>query len=768
MKGFVVYPDYRIDENRASVLLYGRLENGESFLSVHLYKPYFYIRQKDLEPARQLDKKYTYEKTHLKNKEGEAVVKIILDIPADVPKLRKKFEDAEIICYEADIRFPYRFLMDKEILGSIDIDGEYVSGGRVDRVYLHPDIKPIYWEPQLKVLSLDIETMSDMQTVVCLSLWGKNYKKTFLLTDEPIENTIACKTEEELLEKFAQEVVSYDPDILTGWNVIDFDYKELRDRMKKYNIPFVLGRDESTSTLKLEDNFFRESKANFSGRVVLDGISVLGTSFIKLPDYKLDTAAKVILKDEKLLKFTGKKFEELERIYKEDKPTLAAYNLKDAELAYRILEESKALALTIKRSLITGMPLDRVDASIASFDSLYIREAHTKGFVVPTGKFGEKEERIKGGYVRESEPGIYDYILVFDFKSLYPSMMRTFNIDPLSYVESGKGKNLVEAPNGARFKNEDGVLPTLLERLWAEREQARKNKDELTRYAIKILMNSFFGVLASPACRFFSLDVANAITHFGQYLIKLTGERIEKMGYHVIYQDTDSNFVVSKAKNFEDAEKIGKKIEKEINAFYADFIKKEYKRESFLELNFEKTFIKFLMPRLRKEEAGAKKRYAGLWKKDGKETIQFTGLEAVRGDWTELAKKFQKELYDRVFHDKEITEYIKKFIQELKKGKYDELLVYRKSIRKELKEYTATTPPHVKAARLLPKLEGNVIEYIITEKGPEPIQHQKHKIDYEHYIGKQIKPIANSVLVFFNKSFDELLKGSKQVSLSDY
>ncbi len=773
MKGFIVYLDYKVDGDRASVVLYGRLENGESFLSIHPYKPYFYIRQKDLEIARTVDKKFEVEKVALKNKESEAVVKILVPIPAEVPKLRKKFSEAEIESYESDIRFPYRFLMDHDLLGNIDIDGEYLSSERIDRIYRDPEIKPVveYYPKNLKVLSFDIESGKGEEdaALYCIGLVCGNTKKVFVNTREPVEGGISCKDEETVLERFMAEVISLDPDIITGWNIIDFDLDYLNKKCRKYKIPFDLGRTPGRIKLKIEENFFRESKADVSGRLVLDGLNLLRMSFIKLPDYKLNTAAQHILGDQKLISTTGvDKYKEIDDLWHNDKKKLVAYNLKDAELVVGILEKSNVLNLTIKRSLLTGMPLDRVDASIASFDSLYIREAHKRGYVVPAAHFEEKEERIKGGYVRESEPGIYNYILVLDFKSLYPSMMRTFNIDPLSYRANGKGKNLIHAPNGAYFVNEDGVLPLILERLWAEREKSRKNKDELERYAIKILMNSFFGVLASPACRFFSMEVANAITHFGQFLIKLTAERIEKMGYHVIYQDTDSNFVLSKAKSLEDAEKIGKKIEKEINSFYDVFIKKEYKRKSYLELNFEKCFIKFLMPRLRNEEAGAKKRYAGMVMKDGKEEIQFTGLEAVRGDWTDLAKQYQEAIYDRVFHDKDITDYTKKFLLDLKKGKYDDKLVYRKSIRKDLKEYVKSTPPHVKAARKMDRLDGNVIEYIITEDGPEPIQKLKHKIDYDHYINKQIKPIAESVLIFFGKTFDELLKGSKQTGLGDF
>jgi DNA polymerase-2 len=383
------------------------------------------------------------------------------------------------------------------------------------------------------------------------------------------------------------------------------------------------------------------------------------------------------------------------------------------------------------------------------------------------------------------KPGLYHNVLVLDFKSLYPSIIKTFNIDPASFVtkeqikkEKLKEKDLIVSPNKAHFKNQEGILPSIIEKLHQAREKAKREKRELSSYAIKIIMNSFFGVLASPNCRYFSLDIANAITNFGQEILKLTKEQIEKLGYQVIYQDTDSCFVHTKLEK-EKAEKLGKEISEKIDKFYEDYVKKNYNRKSYLDLEFDKLFLALLMPSLRtqgkekeegenKEESqakGAKKRYAGLIEENNKETLEITGLEAIRGDWTDAAQEFQKELLMKVFKNENPSSFIKSFVKELKAGKLDKQLIYRKSIRKELKEYTKTTPPHVKAARKLEHLDSNIIEYYITLDGPEPIQKLKHKIDYEHYIDKQIKPIAKTILSTLGIDFESLLQGTKQKTL---
>ncbi len=580
---------------------------------------------------------------------------------------------------------------------------------------------------------------------------------------DKFEKVLIGMREEEMLEEFRKIIIDEDPDIITGWNLIDFDFSYLRDKFKEHDVSFTLGRTNQTCRIKLESNFFRDSKADFPGRVVLDGIHLLRMSFVNLDSYKLDDAAKAILKEKKLIEHRNKG-EVIDRLFKEDKKKLAEYNLNDARLVYRILEKTKVVQMNIEKSMLTGMPLDRVNASIASLDSLYLRALNKKGYAAPSGSFKVKEERIKGGYVMESKPGIYDFILVLDFKSLYPSIMRTFNVDPFSYVEGGKGKDLIVAPNGACFKNQEGIIGDIIKNLLIERDKARENKNELKRYAIKILLNSFFGVLANPNCRFFNLNVANAITHFGQEIIKLTAKKIEEESYEVIYSDTDSCFVLSKAKSLDEAEEIGKKLNVKLNKFFGNYVKEEFNRENYLELEYDKCFVRFLMPRIRGSETGAKKRYAGL-NSEGK--IEITGMEAIRGDWTELAKIFQKELLDRLFHKKEVKSYIKNFIDDIRKGKHDDLLIYRKGIRKDLGSYLVKSQ-HLKAALKLEDFKGNIIEYVITEDGPEPIQNQKHKLDYEHYIDKQIKPIADAILVFFDVNLGELLEGSKQIDLSSF
>ena len=743
MKGYIVDATYRTINEKVYVCLFGRSEKGEPFFTLSPYKPYFFIREKNLKKALVLEDA-EHEKTILKNFDGEIVTKIFADHPKDVPKLKKIYLEEGIDCYESDIVFARRFLIDKKIAGGVEVIGDFDYQNEI-KVYKNPELKPAEVKPKLKLLSIDIETDPKAKEIYCISLATDDYRKVIIRSDKKLKNAENVADEEDLLERFFERVRELDPDVITGWNVIDFDIKVIKERCKKLHIPFRLGRTEEDTKVIIRTGFFQSSKVTAKGRQVIDALGWI-RSTTKLHNYKLETAAQHFLGKGKLKEVQS--YEDIEKFWKKDKQKLVDYNLLDADLVLKIINKSKVLNLNLKKSLITGLMLSEVKGSITSLDSIYLKKLRDLGYVAPSVIHSDREKRITGGYVMDSKPGIYDNIIVLDFKSLYPSIMRTFNIDPLAF-----GKKGITAPNGATFDKKLAIMPEVLQELWQTREEYRKNKDEVGRYAIKILMNSFFGVMASPQCRFYSFDMANAITSFAQHYIKETAKIIEKGGYEVIYSDTDSVFVIA-GKN---PEKLGKKLEKQINETFDKEIKKKYDMPSYLELEFEKTYTKFLMPKLRGAEKGAKKRYAGLV--NGK--LEITGLEAVRGDWTELAQTFQKELLMRVFKEEKVAPFVIKFIAELKKGKKDDLLVYRKAIRKPLEEYTKITPSHIKAARKLKDFKGKSIEYVYTKDGVEPLQLAKGNYDYDHYIKKQIKPIAEAVLVFFDLKFDELVSGQK-------
>ncbi len=819
-EGFIVFPTYKVINDKAYVFLYGRLKSGDSFVSINEFKPYFFIETAKVDEAQKIvdasvaenaiTGDYSIEQTDSNNFSGEKMSKIILSIPRDVSALRRKLEEASVKCYEADVRFEYRFMIDMGIQGVASIIGEAHSPDEihdmasktdesdgdtdtfsaikndvftVDKVFLNPSFESADFEPDISVLSFDIETDMTSQKIFSIALYfsGKNLRKisssTFvenlILNKKKVEGAKNFETEKALLLHFADIVKKLDPDLITGWNVVDFDFRVLKDKFKEHRIDFDIGRVSWKNELRISHDFMRESKAEIPGRMVVDGISILKNNFIRLTDYKLDTAASEVIDDRKLITESEDKGEEIERLFRENPEKLVKYNAKDAKLVIDILNRKKLIELIVKRSILTGMPLDRVQASVATLDSLYLRKAKERNLVCSSVMDNDKGAPGKGGYVMEPKAGIYENVLVFDFKSLYPSIMITFNIDPISLLSEEDAKKLpknsvVEAPNGAYFSHKEGILPGMIREKMEHREEMKKKKDDVASYAIKIIMNSFYGALGNPGCRFFSMTMTNAITSFGQYIIQNTAKEMEKKGFDVLYSDTDSVFINSKMKDSEKAEKKGRELEKDLNNYYDKWIKENYHRDSELYLEFEKNYLKIIFPRQRGMDKGAKKRYAGILVKDGEEKMDFTGLEFVRRDWTELSKKFQLGLLDRVFHEKPVIDFVKNFLEDIKKGEYDDLMVYVKGLRKDVASYTKTTPPHVKAAKKLDKIDSNIIKYVITTEGPEPIQKVKHPLDYEHYIDKQIRPIADSILGFYDTSLEELSNNSKQKDLFDY
>ena len=768
VRGFILQPTYRIEAGRPVVYLFGKLESGETFLVRDTRcVPHFFLRKTDAPRAWQMgaDRQAPTEWTTL---QGEPVVRIDVPTPPETVPLRERLISAGIPCFEADVRFALRFLIDRGLRASIAIEGPSRSGNRIARIFDDPVLSPCEFRPKLKVLSLDLETDSRGTRILSAALHAHGFEEVLLSAPADRERPAACVfcgTEKNLLLRLAETIRHQDPDVLTGWNVIDFDLSVLARRAQSHNLPLELGRIPGPVRIRRDSSTWAASRAEIPGRTVLDGIQLLKGAFVKLEDYTLDTAARALLGEGKTISGSDR-HEEIERLFKEDLPAFVRYNLTDARLVTEILEKTHLVDLAVERSLLTGMPPDRVSASIASFDFLYLSEIRKRGRVAPTVRPDSRAEPTLGGAVLEPVIGLHDRILGFDFKSLYPSLILTFNIDPVEYLPAPPpGEDVIQAPNGACFSRRPGILPELLSRLFPRREAARQAGDAIASQAIKILMNSFYGVLATPACRFHSAPVANAITHFGQSILLWAKHHVEEMGHRVLYGDTDSLFVESNAATPEYALRAGKELASRINRDLSRHIFATHRVTSRLELEFERLYLKLFLPSMRHGTAGARKRYAGLVEEGGKKQVIFVGMESVRSDWTDLSKEFQHGLYERVFSGEPVEDFVREFVDRLRSGACDDLLIYRKALRKPLDQYVETTPPHVKAARMLPKVTGRLIHYVITVDGPQPEGFRESPIDYDHYAEKQLEPVADAVLPHLGTSFRAILGGERQMDL---
>lgn len=765
MRGFLLTPTYRVVNGVPEVHLYGVLESGEPCLIIDdRTRPHFFVRAADADTVRALGG--TVGASSLRTLSGHPAAVVTAGVPGDVPPLRRKLEERGVICFEADVRFAYRYLIDRGIRGAFDVHGSSHVHGRVGHVFRNPELRPTHWQPRLKVLSIDIETSMHGEQLYSIALHTPDFSRVILVHEHMFEHAEPVHSEKAAIRRFLEYLNVLDPDVITGWNVVDFDLAVLSRAARRHGIRFAIGRTDDEFDLRKDASFTRESRAVTYGRVVLDGLSMLRGAFIKLDDYKLETAARTLLGTGKLFAGDGR-HEMIEQAFQRNPQALVDYNLKDAQLVTEILDRTGLVELAVQRSLLTGMQLDRVSAAIASVDSLYLAELRRRGLVAPSVGADEREARIAGGYVMDSKPGLYTNVLVFDFKSLYPSLIRTLNLDPVTYVPQPEpGGAYIVAPNRAHFRRDvPGILPELVARLAVEREEAKRAGQSVKANAIKILMNSMFGVLGSGASRLFFPEVANAITHAGQFVIKVAADHAATRGYDVIYGDTDSLFVHPAEPDARRALALADDLRRDIGEAVARAVRDRFGCESFLELEFEKLYRRFFLPEVRGGKIGSKKRYAGLLVEDDHEDIEFVGLESVRRDWSEVSKRFQGELLMRVFHDQPVEGFVKQFVADLRAGTFDELLVYKKAVRKDLDAYTKTTPAHVKAARKQRGGVGRIVEYVVTRNGPEPVGEETAPPDYAHYVTHQIEPVADAVLRFLGTDFATIVQSRKQLSL---
>ncbi len=783
-RGFVLTPTYRVVAGRPEVHLHAVLETGEPALVLDdRFRPYFFVRAAHADAVRRLAPAAAVAETELRTFAGEPVARVEVGLPGDVPPLRAALAEAGVECLEADVRFAYRYLIDHGIRGAFAVTGPFERRPGVGRVYRNPALAPADFTPRLRVLAFDVETSLDAGRLYSIAVAGQGDARVFLVGRAPVPPLAdgapveVLPDERACLERFLAHVRAADPDVLTGWNVGDFDVAVLLRTCHRLGLRLRLGRTEDEAEIQRDQSFTREPRVVLGGRQVLDGLALLRSAFLRLDDYRLETAARAILGEGKLFG-PEHRGAEIERAYREDPAALAAYNLHDARLVLEILRRTGLVELTVRRSLLTGMQLDRVGAQIAAVDSLYLGALRARGRVAPSvgaGNGGETPPTIVGGLVLDSAPGLYRQILVFDFKSLYPSLIRTFNIDPLTHVPPDRAaampaEAVIRTPGGAAFRrDEPGILPDLVARLAGERTRARQAGDAVGAQATKILMNSLFGVLGSSASRLFSPPVANAITTAGQHVIRLAADAVAALGHRVIYGDTDSLFVEIGAVDAARAQARGEALRESIGEAVAAAITREFGCQSHLELELAKVYARFFLPEVRSGETGSKKRYAGLVGPEAR-TLELVGLEAVRRDWSEVARRFQRELLARVFADEPVAEFIRGFVADLRAGRFDGELAYRKAIRKPLDAYTKTTPPHVKAARKQVAAAGRIVAYVMTHAGPEAVGETTAPLDYEHYVTQQLRPIADAVLRFVGgggPDFDEITGARRQLSLFD-
>jgi len=798
---------YKIIDEKAVIHLFGVTSDGKQICVLDSnFEPYFWVipkKEKEIESklkkVKKDESKVIRTEVHKKKFLGKEVkaIKVFAKQPKDVPVLRneiKGWNSVESI-NEYDIKFSTRYLIDKKItpLTLIEAKGDFITSKlkvpafnaeRIEQFSEDTIEKP-------RFLALDIETYNpegknidpEKNPIIMLSFYGKNLKKVitwkrFKTKEDYIE---FVDGEAELIEKFKEIIEEFRPDILTGYYSDGFDLPYIETRAKKYKITLDIGLDYSNLNITRG----RTTKARIRGLPHIDIfkfiLKIQGRT-MDTESYRLDKVAEEILGEKKkdvdldnLADAWDKKIN-LEEFCK--------YNLHDSYLAYKLTE--KMLPTIIELVKVVGQP--PFDINRMGFSQLvegYILKQAPNFNMISLNKphydeIGKRRmQSYKGAFVYEPLPGLYENMIVFDFRSLYPTIISSHNIS-LGTLNCSCCKDKAElAPvENERYwfcKKRKGFIPKIIQDLITRRmritEIIKKEKEknpllEARQNSLKLLANSFYGYLGFYAARFYSIECARSITAWGRYYIKKVIDEAEKSGFKVRYSDTDSVFLTLDGRSLEDAKRFSEKI--------------NIKLPELMELEYEGFYPRGLFVFAKAGEYGAKKKYALLSEKG---IIKIRGFEMVRRNWSFIAKETQEEVLRIILienNPKKALKYVKKNIDDLRNNKIalDRVTIHTQ-LQKEITSYDARGP-HVAVAEKMKRQgkqvrPGTVIKYIIV-KGAEKIRDRanlpeevKQKdYDPDYYINNQVVPAVERIFNVLGYKKEELLEAKEQSKLKKF
>jgi len=802
---FLLDADYIREKDKTLVRVFGKTERREKVIALFDCEPYFYVlpdndigkAEKDINALLKKEEKVKIKRIErvIKEFDGEKreFLKIICRFPQDTQKIRDKIKQLEKKRggtgsvkeeYEYTINFYRRFLLDKKIDGScwVEVEGEPLkSEMKADLVLEGKKIRTVekLKLPSLKLLSFDIETYEEQgkKSIIMLSLWGEGLKKVLTYRKGNFQNWVeVVKDEKELLERFVEIINQVEPDILLSYNGDSFDFPVIQERALENKVKLTLSQDGKEVKFTKRA---RVSSARIKGRVHIDLFNFINNILspnLQTETLTLDAVSGELLGDKKI----EMDYQELLEAWHKRKelPKLTEYCLKDSELTFKLAY--LLLPQILEMSKIVGQLI--FDTSRMTYGQLaewYLtKKAVQMGKIIPNQPKWEQIKKRKtftymGGFVKEPLPGLHDNIVVLDFRSLYPSIIATFNISPetLNCSCGSEKSHRVPGKNYWFCKKERGFVSRVIEELIHKRaelkEKMKEKKEEdspeyrileTRQLSLKIVANAGYGMFAFAGAKWYCRECAESCAAFGRFFIKETIKEAEKEGFTVVYADTDSCFI---KKNIPE-DKLIKKIE--------DFLTYiNGKLPGIMELELQGIYKRGIFIPRGRAPGTAKKRYALI---DRKGNLLIRGLETVRRDWCSLAKRVQREVLTCVLKDKKVEEaiqYVKEVVKKLKRKEIPlkELIIYEQ-LTKPLSEYRQISPHVVAAQKMLKRgrevSEGMLVMFAITSgKGTisdkaEPIEDITiEDIDENYYIENQIIPAALRVLQVLNVTREEIL-----------
>ena len=841
----VTQVDYTIEGQGAGehpvIHVFGRTEANEP---VHVrvlgFRPYFYAPTETLTDELLDRDTITGTEEGFESIRGEALTRIFGRTPRDVGQMRDEFEH-----YEADILFPNRFLIDKDIGGGVRVPARRLEDGVLQ--VPHTEVDPADVDADLRVNTFDIEVddrngfpEEGEEPILCLTshdsyrdeyvVWhrlapdGGGLDPTSLpnyeaLYDDVTVDVRSFETEGAMLDAFVSYVEETDPDVLTGWNFEDFDAPYLLDRMAV--VDRTCGEDLSEGRLSRVDEVWRSGWGgpDIKGRVVFDLLyAYKRTQFTELESYRLDAVGELEL-DVGKERYSG----DIGDLWEKNPERLLEYNLRDVELCVEIDRKQEVIPFWDEVRTFVGCLLEDAPTPGDTVDIYVLHKVHGQ-FALPSKGRVESEE-YEGGAVFDPISGVEENVTVLDLKSLYPMCMVTINASPETKVdpETYDGETY-SAPNGTHFRKEpNGIIRAMVDELLEERESKKGLRNahdpgsaayeqyDRQQAAVKVIMNSLYGVLGWDRFRLYDKEMGAAITATGRRVIEFTEESAREMGYEVAYGDTDSVMIaLGPDVSTDEAIEVSKELEEGINARYDDLAVElgSTPEDHRFQIEFEKLYRRFF-------QAGRKKRYAGhiVWK-EGKhvDDVDITGFEYKRSDIAPITKEVQKEVLEMIVYggsNEEITEYLNDVITTFLEGEYDlDRIGIPGGIGKRLDDYDTDTA-HVRGAKYanlllgtnfargskpkrlyLEKVHPSFFRRMETERDFDPQRHDLYRefksnpdvicfeyadevpeafeVDWETMLEKTLKgPIAR-VIEALDISWDEVKSGQQQTGLGSF
>ncbi len=754
-------------EGEPYIELFGKTRDRKSILiAVYGFRPYFFIVDPDktTEESLRKDKEIldlAHTELEYRGRKHDCL-KITMGNPWSVPQLRNRLAQRYTVL-AGDIQYHDRYIYDTDMGSCIRVTGEdadldYCTDIRI-RMGSFENIES--FDPGLRFLSFDIENSITDQTIYCIC--SRVEEGGTFTTPDPIYGE-----EKDIIRRFAELVERTDPDVITGYNIDNYDIRKIIERAEYNKMRDALpwGRDRGQPKL-FSERFWR-----VKGRLITDAWWAVKKE-IRPKQETLNAVAKLILGEEKL----DVDPKHMDEEWAGNRGRVIEYCTQDANLALRILLAVETIRKGMDLAAVSKLPVEDVLVSGTSTlaDSLLIRAADRRGVGVPMSgrRKAQRDDQIAGGYVHSMKPGLYHWVVVLDFKSMYPSLIIANNICFTTLCDDGE----IVSPSGARYASPErkaGILPGILSGLMTQRDSIKKrmkaaadpvehNYLDGLQAAVKIVMNTFYGVFASDFYRFTDKTIGASITAFARGGITGIIGDLEKDGHPVIYGDTDSVFVLSPEHDVEGAVRFGKG-----------------QSERFSRNGMTMEFEKLMEPLF---SHGMKKRYVGriVWPEEHDDLL-VRGYEIRRSDSFDLQSRMLTELFERILDEDQdgALALVKDSIRRVLSGEVPaEDLVISRTCRGLDAYENPERMANVRAARKMMDLgynfiPGMKISWIVTDGSAVPQEVEPyisgvpfgHRPDYRYYAGR-LAQMASRITEAFGWTEADLMMGSQQKTLFD-